>query len=52
METLIVLAAALGIGTALALGLRRYGRLNPRGADGPEKEQQAESWLPRGGGRG
>jgi hypothetical protein len=52
METQIVLAVALELVIALALGLRRYGRLNPRGAHGREKDRRAESWLPRGGGRG
>jgi hypothetical protein len=52
MEALIALLAALALATALALALRRHGRLNPRGAHGQEKEQRAESWLTRGSGRG
>jgi hypothetical protein len=52
METVIVLVAALALMIALALALRRHGRLNPRGAHGQEREQRAESWLAGGGGRG
>jgi hypothetical protein len=52
METALVLLVALTIMIALALALRRHGRLNPRGTKGGENERRAESWLTRGGGRG
>jgi hypothetical protein len=52
METLIVLVVALALVISVALTLRRLGRLNPRRAQGEGKDQRAESWLPRGGGRG
>jgi hypothetical protein len=51
-ETLIVLAAALGLVLALVLSLRRHGRLFPRGEQDPNKVQRAESWLTKGSGRG
>jgi hypothetical protein len=52
METLIVVAAALGLLITLVLTLRRYGRFFPRDAQETEKPQRAESWLTKGSGRG
>jgi putative copper export protein len=52
METLLVLVAAFALVIALALALRRHGRLSPRDAQEPPKAQRAESWLTKGSGRG
>jgi hypothetical protein len=52
METVIVLVAALALFAGLGLALRRHRRMVPDDANYPEEQQRAESWLPKGGGRG
>jgi hypothetical protein len=52
MEAVVVLAAALVLFSGLGLALRRHRRMIPDDAEYPENRQRAESWLPKGGGRG